>query len=67
MWVLNITLGKYISDIGYDVLGNKDEEHKISKNLNESKRYTAIMQPVSIKEVERNITETSGVQNILCL
>jgi hypothetical protein len=65
MWVLNITLSKYISDVGYDVLGNKDEAHKISKHLNESKGYTAIIQPVSIKELERNITESSGVQNIL--
>jgi hypothetical protein len=65
MWVLNITLGKYISGAGYDVLGNRDEAYKISKHLNESKRYTAIIQAVSVKERERNITESSGVQNIL--
>jgi hypothetical protein len=57
MWVLNITLSKYISGAGYDVLGNRDEAYKISKHLNEPKRYTAIIQAVSIKERERKALE----------
>jgi hypothetical protein len=65
MWVLNITLGKYICDAAYDVLGNKDGGYKISKHLNELKRYTAVIQAVSMEELERNITESSGVRNIL--
>jgi hypothetical protein len=65
MWVLNIALAKYISDAAYDVVGNKDEGYKISKHLNELERYTAVIRAVSMKELERNITESSGVRNIL--
>jgi hypothetical protein len=65
MWVLNTTLGKYISGAAYDVLGNKDKAYKISKHLNESERYTVVIQAVSIRELERNIAEGSGRRNVL--